>query len=122
MKKLLFLSILMAGFVSCEPGENDNEQIHGIWEAISWTRADAETLDESTIVTFEFKVDDTYEAIANEVTQEAGIYRLEGSNLYTTQTGKAEKMINLELPSLDTMVMNMNRSGTKEMIKLVKTE
>jgi hypothetical protein len=123
MKNLLFFTALITVFTlsSCEPAENDNEQIHGKWQAISWEVAGVETLGEDATVVFDFKSDDTYVASSGS-SEEAGIYRLETNNLYTTAKGQIEKMVAIKLPSIDTMVMDMNRAGTPELMTLVKAE
>jgi hypothetical protein len=123
MKNLLLLVALSTVFTlsSCEPVENDNEQIHGKWQAISWEAAGVETLSDEATVTFEFKTDDTYVASSGS-SEEAGIYRLETNNLYTTAKGQIEKMVEIKLPSIDTMIMNMNRAGTAEVMTLVKED
>jgi|AntRauTorckE5430_2_1112549.scaffolds.fasta_scaffold50232_2 hypothetical protein len=123
MKNLLFFTALITVFTlsSCEPAENDNEQIHGKWQAISWEVAGVETLGEDATVVFDFKSDDTYVASSGS-SEEAGIYRLETNNLYTTAKGQIEKMVAIKLSSIDTMVMDMNRAGTPELMTLVKAE
>jgi hypothetical protein len=82
MKNLLFFTALITVFTlsSCEPAENDNEQIHGKWQAISWEVAGVETLGEDATVVFDFKSDDTYVASSGS-SEEAVIYRLETNNL-----------------------------------------
>jgi hypothetical protein len=122
MKNLLFFTALITVFTlsSCEPAENDNEQIHGKWQAISWEVAGVETLGEDATVVFDFN-DDTYVASSGS-SEEAGIYRLETNNLYTTAKGQIEKMVAIKLSSIDTMVMDMNRAGTPELMTLVKAE
>ena len=122
MLKQTLLLILLITAVSCGEQENNNEQIYGSWKAISWTVAGIENLDESSNVSFQFNDDDTYTGKANELTQEEGIYRLSGTRLYTTEEGKLEKMIKVELSGADTLTMFMNRSGTSETMILVKTE
>jgi hypothetical protein len=123
MKNLLFFTALITVFTlsSCEPAENDNEQIHGKWQAISWEVAGVETLGEDATVVFDFKSDDTYVASSGS-SEEAGIYRLETNNLYTTAKDQIEKMVAIKLSSIDTMVMDMNRAGTPELMTLVKAE
>jgi hypothetical protein len=123
MKNLLFFAALSTIFtlLSCEPAENDNEQIHGKWQAISWKAIGVETLSDEATVIFEFKNDDTYMASSGN-SVEAGIYRLETNNLYTTAKGQIEKMVEIKLPTIDTMIMNMNRAGTAEVMTLVKED
>lgn len=122
MLKQIVLLILILTAVSCGETENNNDQIYGNWQAISWTAAGMETLDEGSSVTFQFNDDDTYAAKSGETLQEEGIYRLSGTKLYTTAKGKIEKLVEVELSGTDTLTMNMNRSGTAETMILVKSE
>lgn len=123
MKNLLLFIIVVSifGLINCETTKNENEQIYGKWQAISWEAAGVETLGEGTTVHFEFKNDDTYTALLGSA-EETGIYRLANKHLYTTAKGQIEKMVEIELNSVDTMVMNMNRAGTAEVMTLVKME
>jgi hypothetical protein len=123
MKNLLLFAALLTIFTlsNCETTKNDNEQIYGKWQAISWEAAGVETLGEDAAVTFEFKTDDTYVALLGNA-EESGIYRLATNHLYTTAKGQIEKMVEVKLPSADTIIMNMNRSGTAEVMTLVKSE
>ena len=122
MLKQFVLLVALIAAVSCGETENNNEQIHGNWHAISWTAAGIETLEQGASVTFEFNDDDTYAAKSGATMQEEGIYRLSGTKLYTTAKGQIEKMVEVELSGTDTLMMNMNRSGTAETMILVKSE
>lgn len=122
MKRLLFLSLLIIGLgTSCQLAENNNEDVFGSWKAISWEAAGIETLGEDANVTFTFNEDDTYVASSGS-SSEKGTYRLMETNLYTNAEGQVEKMVEIKLPSIDTMIMNMNRAGTEETMILVKNQ
>ena len=121
MRNQLLFTAFIATLIlsSCQPMENNNEDIHGKWQAISWEVAGIENLGEGANVLFEFKVDDNYTASFGS-SAESGIYRLERTKLYTTAEGKIEKLVKIELASIDTMKMNMNRQGTAEVMTLVR--
>ncbi|PIY31807.1 MAG: hypothetical protein COZ08_08155, partial [Bacteroidetes bacterium CG_4_10_14_3_um_filter_42_6] len=72
-------------------------------------------------VTFMFEENGTYAATFG-TQQEAGTYRLEGDKLYTNAQGQVQKMVKLPRLAADTLVMDMNRSGTAETLVLVRSE
>ncbi len=118
-KKLIFISVLILGLMSCEPEGNDNLLIHGTWQGVSWKIAGMEQLGENSEMMFVFNADSTY-AAGTGTQMENGVYTYKNEKLYTTAEGKIEKMVEVKLPSTDTIVMNMNRGGTAEVITLVK--
>lgn len=123
MKNLLLFTAVLSIFTlfSCESTENNNEQIYGKWQAISWEVDGVENLGEGANVTFVFNEDETYTASSGS-SEEAGSYRLTENNLYTTAKGQIQKLVQINLPSTDTMMMNMNRAGTPEMMTLVRNQ
>lgn len=122
MLKQILLFVLLIGAVSCGETENNNDQLYGHWQTISWTTAGVETLGDDANIAFQFNDDDTYTLKADEALQEEGVYRLSGTKLYTTAEGKIEKMVEVQLSGTDTLTMDMNRSGTAETMILVKGE
>jgi len=118
-KKLLFTSVLILGLISCEPEGNDNPLIHGTWNGVSWEISGMEQMDENSEMVFVFNEDSTYTAGTGSQ-MEKGVYLYKNEKLYTTAEGKIEKMVEVKLPSSDTIIMNMNRVGTAETITLVK--
>lgn len=120
MLKEILLILSIVAFVGCGEQQNNNEAIHGNWKAISWEASGIETLEEGTNVEFQFNDDDTYAATLGQTTSEKGIYRLDGTKLYTTAEGQIEKMVETELSSSDTLTIFMNRSGTSETMILLK--
>jgi hypothetical protein len=118
-KKLLFITVLIVGLMSCEPEGNDNMLIHGTWNGVSWEIAGIEQMGENSEMMFVFNEDSTYSA-GTGAQMEKGVYLYKNERLYTTAEGKIEKMVGVTLPSSDTIIMNMNRVGTAETITLVK--
>jgi hypothetical protein len=120
-KKLLFSLIALLGLMlyACG-GEQETLPVQGDWQGISWNVNGKPSDRNVSAVRFSFsKNDNTYQAAMGSQ-EEKGTYRLSGEKLYTTAEGKAEKMVQIALPSPDTMVMQMNRQGDLEELILVK--
>ena len=118
--KLLIISFLLISFFlfACS-SENANQRIVGQWQGITWNVNGQASDRNASNVHFEFKTDDSYIA-AFGAQKEGGSFRLTDNKLYTTAKGQIEKMVQISLVSLDTMVMDMNRAGTVEQLVLVK--
>ena len=120
MKKLLYLSLLLAFLTACKPDSDTRPEIVGKWRAIAWTVNGLPSERDAAGVEFKFNTDNTYLA-AYGAQQEAGVFRIKGDKLYTTSNaaGKIEKMVQIARLDRDTMVLNMNRVGTPEALVLV---
>ena len=118
MKRSLLLFAMVSLLSSCDT--NQNPKIHGSWQGIGWEINDQPSGRDFNSVAFEFKADDTYEGSFG-AQKEVGIYRLSiDDKLYTTETGKIEKAVEVEMPSSDTLIFWMNRQGEKEKLTLVR--
>lgn len=114
----LFFSFLTITILACS-SDNSNQRIVGKWQGVSWHVQGQPSGRDAADVTFEFNADDTYSAAFGQQ-EETGIFDLTDNKLFTTATGQAKKMVEIHLPTLDTMVMAMNRAGTMEELVLVK--
>lgn len=120
MKFSLTLSLaLFLAFSACTDAETDTTPLHGEWQAASWTVNGEPTNRAASGVAFVFNPDRTYTASMGQQS-ESGSYRLSGDKLYTTADGQIEKMVKITQPHPDTLVMDMNRVGTPEVIRLVR--
>jgi len=106
---------------ACENSTSENAKIEGKWRGSSWMVNEQTSNRDASEVTFEFMPSGSYSA-AFAAQAEAGNYRLEGTKLYTTADGQAEKMVEIDLPNTDTLIMKMNRAGTPETLILVKEQ
>ena len=70
-------------------------------------------------VEFTFVADGNYTYV-NEGQREAGLYKIEGQNLYTTPTGQQDIMVKILTLNKDSLVFDMNRSGTAETLTLLR--
>ena len=116
MKKSILLFLLPLIFAACK---TDNPQILGEWTGISWEVEGKPSGRDATQMHFKFNADDTY-TLTFGAMGEKGKFKLKGNKLYTTEEGKLEKMVEIKLPSSDTMIMNMNRQGDAEELVLVR--
>ncbi|HFA52030.1 MAG TPA: hypothetical protein ENJ95_23690 [Bacteroidetes bacterium] len=119
IKKYTFILASLFFFLFSCATENDNQKIIGQWQGITWDVGGRASGRKAADVVFQFNPDDTYTASFGQQKEE-GNFRLKGNKLYTTATGKAEKMVRVTLRSVDTLAMDMNRVGTLEELVLVK--
>ena len=117
MKPFLFSLLFLFGLSSCSSEDDQTALILGSWQGVSWTIKGEDSGRNAASVKFEFKEDQSYRAIFG-TQQEEGTFRLSGNQLYTTATGKAEKMVILSTISTDKLVMDMNRQGDEEQLTL----
>lgn len=122
MKQLVLFTFLSLFLTNCfdAPESIAEEKIHGTWIGLSYKQGETLTNDASSIG-FKFLDDKTYMGVYGEQVEE-GIYRIEGNKLYTTAKGNAEKNVELQYVSQDTMIMKMNRSGVIEILTLGRDE
>lgn len=123
MKHLLLFAFLSLFLTNCfdAPESISEEEIHGTWVGLSYQEGETLRNDASSFG-FKFLEDSTYMGIYDSKQMEEGIYRLEGNKLYTTAKGLAEKNVELQYVSQDTLIMKMNRSGVIEILTLGKEE
>lgn len=115
IKHLFFAGLWLS---ACSTAET-NPHIYGTWQGVSWKVNGQESDRSVQDVRFEFHEDATYRA-AYGTQQEQGTFQLKGDKLYTTGANKIEKVVGLSRLTADTMVMDMNRIGTPEILVLVK--
>ena len=118
MKQLLLFTFLSLFLTNCfeAPKSIAEEEIHGTWIGLSYKQGETMNNDVASIG-FKFLDDKTYMGVYGEQVEE-GIYRIEGNKLYTTAKGLAEKNVELQYVSQDTIVMKMNRVGVIEILTL----
>ncbi len=119
MKRIFTVLILAStAFLFCNCGEELADELVGTWNTISWTVEGAEKADKVD-VQFKFNSDKTYEASYGSKV-EKGTFRVFGRNLYTTETGKLEKLVKFDFDEDLNLVFAMNRVGTAEQMILKK--
>lgn len=113
---LTAFTLLLLG--SCADTKN-NKIIIGSWHGTQWV-ADGKPLNrnvETTYFTFTDKGTYTFE---NNGTTEAGTYKVEINNLFTTAKDKQEIMVKIVKLTNDSLVFDMNNGGQAETLTLVK--
>lgn len=124
MKKIAQLTVFaisilfIISITSCADTKN-NKIIIGSWHGTQWV-ADGKPLNrnvETTYFTFTDKGTYTFE---NNGTTEAGTYKVEINNLFTTAKDKQEIMVKIVKLTNDSLVFDMNNGGQAETLTLVK--
>ena len=118
MKNLFSLLFLLLLF-SCGNDGPENSALLGKWKGITWKVDGKDSGRNAGKVVFEFLPSGTYSASFGSQT-EKGNFKTKGNKLYTTAEGKVEKMVKVILSSPDTLLMDMNRVGTPEVLTLVR--
>lgn len=119
MKRITFLFSILFLITACQSEKLDETLLHGNWQGTEWKVQGEERVRDAVLVTFRFNVDKTYTGKFGAQT-ENGTYQLSGNKLYTTETDKAKKMVELSKLTQDSLVMQMNRVGTLETLILIK--
>ena len=120
--KYLTTIVVAILWVACSSTNSIDEQLLiGQWKGASWDIEGTEKGRNASVVSFEFLTNQTYKAIYGEQT-ENGVYRVQYGKLYTTENGKAEKNVGIDLLTKDSLVLNMNRVGTIETLTLIKVK
>lgn len=116
---LLLLSLLF--LMSCGSGSGTPDAIYGKWQGVSWTVEGTDENRNAAAVHFKFENNNQYMAEFGDQ-QESGSFKVEGDKLYTTAEGQLQKMVKIVEISADTLELEMNRGGVKEILVLKKTE
>lgn len=119
MKKISILFIAFSLFVLANCANEKQEALIGNWQAIGWTVDGEESKRDISSIKFEFKLDGNYNANWG-LQSEKGTYEVKGDKLYTTGEGQIKKMVKFSISNMDTVVMDMNRVGTPELLVLVR--
>jgi len=115
----LLMVLLLLG---CTEGIDQNMLV-GKWKAaLLMDRTEKSGIDLSA-VQFEFKANNTYSYQSNLKYKEAGRYSTMGKTLYSTDTtvvDQREKAVKIVRLSADSLFLEMNNSGTPQLLKLYK--
>jgi hypothetical protein len=121
MKIINFITVFVFTLLllsSCADTKN-NKLIIGKWKGAQWESNGKalETNVETTFFTFDEKGAYTFENNGN---LEAGTYKVEIDNLFTTPKDQQEMMVKITKLTGDSLVFDMNRSGMAETLILIK--
>ncbi len=115
----LVFSVVFCILLACKSNENDHN-ILGKWESVNWIIKDSKKTLGQTIVMI-MKKDGEYE-IDYGSEKELGKYWISYDKLYTKETGRSEKNVQIIRLDIDTMELEMNRSGQIETLILSKVK
>jgi hypothetical protein len=116
MKNIVLFSLLVV-ILSCQ-AKWDQSFLTGKWKTQAWTEA-------KTGATFGNKMDFEFDAKGRYKVDygsllEEGSYWITGDFLHTIEDGEAEKKVKILNLSIDSLKIEMNRSGRIEHVLLVK--
>jgi hypothetical protein len=117
MKYFSILVLLVFCFANCAPDLGYQTAIQGKWQAVNWTAAGSQTRSTDN-VSFDFQGDKYSAKLGGR--DESGSFRIQGDKLYTHAEGQQEIMVKIQRLTADSMVFEMNRGGTPELMTLVK--
>lgn len=113
---IVFLTLFVA---SCSDKYARNHLLEGEWHAVSWEVKGQPNNTDLSAVQFTFTLPKQYIAKMGDQ-EEKGEFYLDQNRLYTTGENQIEKKVGIRLPHPDTLVMEMNRAGTDELLTLVR--
>ena len=116
--KSIFLLAIVLFFSSCANTEN-NKLIVGEWKGSEWL-INGKPSDYNTSETH-FTFDDKGNYTFNySRTAEKGTYKVENDMLFTKPLNQQEIMVRITKLTKDSLVFSMNRSGTPEILTLLR--
>lgn len=121
MKKinLLLLVLLIATcLVACFSSSFNKELIYGEWQLHKWTDITNNKAVNGQM-NFTFNENERY-IVDYGSEKEEGKYWLMGTYLHTVEDGMAEKKVEIQTLTQDSLVFEMNRAGTIERVVLLK--
>ncbi len=120
--KIVMITLVYVGCLvlsSCETGCITNkEDLLGEWQVDSWI-IESSGKSRSNQMDMQFINSGAY-SVDYGVELEEGTYRIDCQYLHTQENGQAEKKVLIQSLSADTLVIQMNRSGSLEQVKLIK--
>ena len=116
MKHIAFL--LAISLFSCADTKN-NQMIIGQWTGASWYVDGKPSGHNAAATGFSFDEKGNY-SFNYAGTLEKGTYKVENNMLFTRPAGQNEIMVKIAKLTSDTLVFDMNRGGTAEVLTLLR--
>jgi len=117
MKYLSLFAFLVFCFANCATDLGYQTKIQGSWQVTHWATGNDQTRPVDN-VKFEFHGAEYNAQLGQR--NEAGKFRIENDKLYTHAEGQQEIMVKIQKLTADSMVFEMNRGGTPEVMTLIK--
>lgn len=114
--KNLIIVLCLAFSAGCLIRSYYEREIVGQWYSTEWLSAGEPT---GMRAWMDFQPDSTYRAVFNQ-SKEQGHYWIDGYKLYTIAEGADPVVVKIERMEDDTMHLELNRSGVREDITLVR--
>lgn len=105
---------------SCLNSAN-KDLLAGDWVGVEWLSEGQASSNDPTQAHFHFDKDGTYSSDFGG-TKEKGTYLVRGDELYTTPDGQLEIMVKIAKINKDSVVFDMNRSGSSETLTMVRSK
>ncbi len=118
MKAIVFFIALF--LLSCADTKN-NQMIIGQWTGISWDVEGKPSGHNATATSFSFDEKGNY-SFNYAQTEEKGTYKVENNMLFTRPAGQHEIMVRIAKLTNDSLVFDMNRGGTAELLTLLRKQ
>jgi hypothetical protein len=96
-----------------------SKKLIGAWDCVAWTIEGKPGTYDIARTNFKFKELDLYEATISGH-QEKGAFYVEGDKLLTTAEGAEQVVTQIAKISVDTLILNLNRSGVAEQMVFVR--
>lgn len=96
-----------------------SKKLIGTWDCVAWTIEGKPGTYDIARTNFKFKELDLYEATISGH-QEKGAFYVEGDKLLTTAEGAEQVVTQIAKISVDTLILNLNRSGVAEQMVFVR--
>lgn len=118
IKYIYLITALCISMIACQQAI-DKKMLLGEWKGAQWLIQGQDADYDATSTYFSFKDDGTYTYRYTDM-EEKGKYFVSRNELITTPDGGIKMMVKIEKLTSDSLVMNMNRSGTSETLTLVR--
>jgi hypothetical protein len=117
VKQFILLSILVCVVSACA-SSLDASYLPGFWKTVEWkVVSSGQVIDNQ--MDFLFTTNDRY-AVDYGSQREKGSFYLAGEYLHTKEDGALEKSVRVTKLTMDSMIFEMNRAGSIEVVTLIK--
>ena len=95
--------------------------IQGNWQGVEWMQSGSSAGHDAAATTFSFNEKGKY-TYTYQSNKETGSYKVENDMLFTRPEGQLEIMVKIAKLTNDTLIFDMSRAGTPEILTLKKVK